>query len=68
MKKLIKEKIEDYEFYSNFFHKFSGRYVKATNILIQKRTDRVVADVLLGFEDHQEKYFDCEYKLSDLLK
>lgn len=67
--KNLKEKIWEYEFYHNGFHKLSGADVKVVNV--RKHKDKVIADVTLiddcGTGHSEQRFNNCEYPLT-LLK
>lgn len=60
----IKDKIRDYEFYNNGFHKLSGRDVIVQNMMVDARKKIVFADIILidDNEPENEELFEyCEY-------
>ena len=65
--KTPKDLIWEYEFYTNGFHKLSGKDVKVVNVKEYK--DKYVADVILidYYDNKRERYNECEYP-KDLFK
>lgn len=62
-KKEIKEKIEYYELFNNGLKNINGAFVTAKNIVIQKRSRMVTADVEIVREEagNTIRYDGCKY-------
>ena len=63
-KKEIKTKIESYEYYNNGMKHINGAWVKVLNLKLSK--NKVFCDIILGMEDKEERYNNCEYELKVL--
>ena len=62
IKKKIKQKIEEFEYFYNGFHHLNGRSVKATRI--RERADKMYIADIQFINDEDRKYElikDCEY-------
>jgi hypothetical protein len=68
LKDILKHSIEDTEYYANGFQRLCGAYARATKIRVNKKGDKVTANITLFNGDHKETYADCEYKLIKLLQ
>jgi len=67
--KQIKQKIYDYEYYTNGFKHLNGADVVVRNLKILKRENKAIADIILIYDmetRHSEKFCDCEYLLDKL--
>ena len=58
----IKDKIAEFEYVKNGLHRLNGTSVEIKNLRIRK--DKAIVDIILIFEDRQERYDDCEYDLN----
>jgi len=58
----IKDKIADFEYVKNGMHRLNGTSVDVRNIRVRKE-DKAIVDIILIFEDRQEKYNEVEYDL-----
>jgi len=66
LKETVKDKIWEYEYYNNGMHHLCGADVLVRNIKILKRAKRILADIILRFEDKTERYDECEYSFECL--
>jgi len=71
--KKLKEKVYWIEFNMNGLKYINGADVKVLNLKIIRKKDLIIADIILCFYDDnmntkQERYDNCEYKLSCLEK
>ena len=57
----IKDKIAEFEYIKNGMHHLNGTSVDVKNIRIRK--DKAIVDIILIFEDRQERYNEVEYDL-----
>jgi len=55
----VKQAIAEYEYRKNGMHRLNGADVIIRNIRMRK--DKAVADIVLIFEDRQERYNDLDY-------
>jgi len=55
----IKEKIINYEMYTNGLRQISGAYIKVLNLKIRKY--KYIADIIIYEDEKQERYNNCEY-------
>ena len=63
----LKEKIRDFEYYSNGYHELAGgESVEVKNVRIRRKDDLVLADITLHEppDDNHFEYKNCEYPLS----
>ena len=64
--KIIKIKIEDFEYVHNGMHKLNGTSVEARNLRV--RGNKAIANIYLIYEDREEKHIDIEYDINKLCK
>jgi len=57
----IKDKIAEFEYVKNGLHRLNGTSVEVRNVRIRK--DTAIVDIILIFEDRQERYDEVEYDL-----
>jgi len=57
----IKDKIAEFEYVKNGMHRLNGTSVDVRNVRIRK--DKAIVDIILIFEDRQERYNEVEYDL-----
>jgi len=64
--KIIKIKIEEFEYVQNKMNLLNGTSVEARNLRI--RGNKAIANIYLIYEDREEKHFDIEYDINKLCK
>ena len=57
----VKDKIAEFEYVKNGMHRLNGTSVDVRNVRIRK--DTAIVDIILIFEDRQERYNETEYDL-----